>query len=206
MPDRQDLARRIQVRHKGKDHLRFDLTPELCGPARAAALEAGLRSQPGVYRVVIDGTTGKLAVHFDAHLCGIHDVAKALYALLDDLPDETSDAAPAAAVDPIAAAGAALEDGARRLADSARAALDKLRQANAPEGSLQARLQPVIAGALTEKGAINFLNDLVAFYLIKVHWELITRRWIKAPLLHSNAWLSTFYLVFLLIRYRKQGK
>lgn len=73
----------------------------------------------------------------------------------------------------------------------------------APPGSLQARLQPLVAGALTEKAAINFLNDLVAFYLIKVHWDLITKRWIKAPLAHADAWGAAFYLVFLMVRFRK---
>ncbi len=70
-------------------------------------------------------------------------------------------------------------------------------------GSLQARLQPVLGNALSEKAVINFLNDLVAFYLIKTHWELISQRWLKDPLKYGNAWLTTFYLVFLLVRYRK---
>ena len=62
----------------------------------------------------------------------------------------------------------------------------------------------MIASALTEKAAINFVNDIVAFYLIKVHWELISQRWLKDPLKFRNAWLTTFYFVFLLVRYRKQ--
>ena len=50
---------------------------------------------------------------------------------------------------------------------------------------------------------INFANDIVAFYLIRVHWNLITQHWIKAPLQHGSAWLTVFYLTFLLVRYRK---
>ena len=60
-----------------------------------------------------------------------------------------------------------------------------------------------LATALTEKAVINFLNDLVAFYLVKVHWELISQRWLKDPVKHANAWLTVFYLMFLLVRYRK---
>ena len=67
------------------------------------------------------------------------------------------------------------------------------------------RLQGLVQGALTERAAINFLNDILAFYLIKVHWDLITRRWLKEPLKFANAWLTVFYLVFLLVRYRKQA-
>jgi hypothetical protein len=58
-------------------------------------------------------------------------------------------------------------------------------------------------GALTEKATLNFLNDVLMFYLIKVHWELITKRWMKDPVKHADAWLTTFYLIFLLIRFRK---
>ena len=61
----------------------------------------------------------------------------------------------------------------------------------------------MLANALTEKAIINFLNDLVAFYLVKVHWELISQRWLKDPVRHANAWLTVFYLMFLLVRYRK---
>ena len=61
----------------------------------------------------------------------------------------------------------------------------------------------MLANALTEKAIINFLNDLVAFYLVKVHWELISQRWLKDPVKNANAWLTVFYLVFLLVRYRK---
>jgi hypothetical protein len=73
-----------------------------------------------------------------------------------------------------------------------------------PAGSLRARFQPMVESALTEKAVTNFFNDIVAFYLIKVHWDLITKRWLQNPLANSNAWLTTFYLVFLLVRYRKR--
>jgi hypothetical protein len=36
-----------------------------------------------------------------------------------------------------------------------------------------------------------------------VHWELISQRWLKDPVKHTNAWLTVFYLMFLLVRYRK---
>lgn len=43
---------------------------------------------------------------------------------------------------------------------------------------------------------------MIAFS-VKAHWDLITKRWLKDPLAHSNAWMTTFYLIFLLVRYRK---
>lgn len=207
MSDTEALARRIAVRHKEPGHLRLELPAELCGPARAAALEAGLRRVAGVFRVTLEPATRKLSIHFDPHLAGLHDVARHLRALLEELPAEAGAGAPGEGLGHrLAAAKEAVEDGARRAATRLRRALAHLRHPDAPEGSLQARLQPMLAGALTEKAALNFLNDIVAFYLIKVHWDLISQRWLKDPLKFRYAWLSTFYLVFLLVRFRKQNK
>jgi hypothetical protein len=71
--------------------------------------------------------------------------------------------------------------------------------------AVQIQGKPVLQGILSEKAMINFFNDIVVFYLIKVHWELITQKWLKQPLKNLNAWVTTFYLVFLLVRYRKQS-
>ena len=107
--------------------------------------------------------------------------------LLERLPEEAAVAVPALGLQP---------------------ALDRLKTilippGEAPPGSLRARVQPLLESALTEKAMTNFFNDIVAFYLIKTHWDLITKRWLQNPLAYSNAWLTVFYLVFLLVRYRK---
>ena len=204
-----ELAARVVVRHREAGHLRLELPPELCHATTAAVVERSLREVAGVYRVDFDLPARRLAIRFDSHVCAIGDVARQLKALLTMVAPHLP-AAPA----PAAADGAALADHPRHpvglramaqlAAQRAQAALAALRTPAAPEGSLAARLQPVIASALTEKAAINFVNDIVAFYLIKVHWELISQRWLKDPLKFRNAWLTTFYFVFLLVRYRKQ--
>lgn len=176
------LVRAIVVLHRAEGHLRFGLPPVLCTPAARAHLERGLRALPGVYRVSVWPTAGKLAVRFDAHFCSVGAIACRLRALLENLPA----AAPFAIIAPPAPPPAQVEDWRVRLA-----------------GLLPASLQPLIASALSEKAVLNFLNELLAFYLIKVHWDLITQRWLKSPWQHADAWLATFYLIFLLVRYRK---
>lgn len=205
-----DLARRIFVRHREAGHLRLELPAEICHAAAGAAMEAALREVAGVYRVVFQARERRLAVHFDAMLCSAADVARALRAGLGSLPAPAAghaDPAPAApAADPTAAARQALRDVAARARQSLRVLRARVAHTvrpGAPAGSLQARLQPMLANALTEKAMINFLNDLVAFYLVKVHWELISQRWLKNPVKHADAWLAIFYLMFLLVRYRK---
>ncbi len=205
-----DLARRILVRHREAGHLRLELPAEICHAAAGTVMEAALRDVAGVYRVVFQVTERRLAVHFDARLCTAADVARALRGGLGNLPAEVAgEAGPAphaSATDPMVAARQALREAAaraRRALHDVRARVESLRQPTAPAGSLQARLQPMLATALTEKAVINFLNDLVAFYLVKVHWELISQRWLKNPVKHADAWLTVFYLMFLLVRYRK---
>ena len=209
--DAARLSRLVTVRHKEPGHLRLELPPELGGPAARAHLETGLRAQAGVYRIEFEPAS-RLSIRFDAHLCGLQDVARCLRGLLDGLPAEAETTAtdatePAAVADPLASARQAVERGARRVNERIHGLLDKLREpGGAPAGTLQARLQPVLTGALTEKAAVNFLNDVLMFYLIRVHWDLITKQWMKNPVRHADAWLTTFYLVFLLVRYRKSLK
>lgn len=206
-----DLARRIVVRHRGVGYLRLELPAEVCHPTPAIAIEAALRQVAGVYRVAFYAAQRRLVVSFDAHVCTAGDVARALKARLHTLPEASAATpvatAPSHTAAPLAAKlTPALQDAARearRAFARLRKRIEALRRPKAPPGSLQAKLQPMLANALTEKAIINFLNDLVAFYLVKVHWELISQRWLKDPVKYANAWLTVFYLMFLLVRYRK---
>lgn len=201
-----DLARRIVVRHREAGYLRLELPAEICHPTAAIAFDAALRQVAGVYRVSFYAAPHRLAVSFDAHVCTAADVARALKGCLHALPEGEAGSAPAAAAPSAAQVTPALQDAvcqARRAVGQLRRRIEALRQPKAPAGTLQAKLQPMLANALTEKAIINFLNDLVAFYLVKVHWELISQRWLKNPVRHADAWLTVFYLMFLLVRYRK---
>jgi hypothetical protein len=185
------LAQRIVVLHREAGYLRLELPAELCASAAAAAIEQGLLIRAGIVSAAVDRGWQRMSIRYDTTLLSAAQVARQLFALLDGLPAGVAPAAP-----PAPAAS-----GLQPLLDKLKAALTPAGEA--PAGSLQARLQPVIASALTEKAVINFFNDLVAFYLIKAHWDLITKRWLQQPLAHSSAWMTTFYLVFLLVRYRK---
>ncbi len=199
-----DLARRIVVRHREAGYLRLELPAEICHAAAASAIEGALRQAGGVYRVTFYPARRRLAVSFDAHVCSVADVAHALRGCLGALPPPGAAASPTAVAlerQPPSLHDAALQ--ARRAFAGLKARIERLRRPTAAPGSLQAKLQPMLANALTEKAVINFLNDLVAFYLVKVHWELISQRWLKDPVKHANAWLTVFYLMFLLVRYRK---
>ena len=209
-PDPDALSRQIVVRYRDPGHVRFALPAELCSLAAANAIETALRRQDGVYRVTIHAAERKLSVFYDEHVCDLHAVARRLFAALGTLPAGDGAATMAARDDRATAASPAKtrRAGSLNIEARARRALRRVMQEMSRHPQLrgvQERVQPMLESALTEQAIINFLNDLLAFYLIRVHWDLITQRWLREPLKFRYAWLTIFYLVFLLVRYRKTG-
>jgi hypothetical protein len=210
-PDPDALSRQIVVRYRDPGHVRFALPAELCSLAAANVIETALLRQDGVYRVTIHAAERKLSVFYDEHVCDLHAVARRLFAALGTLPAGDGAATMAARDDRATAASPAKTrraGGSLNIEARARRALRRVMQEMSRHPQLrgvQERVQPMLESALTEQAIINFLNDLLAFYLIRVHWDLITQRWLREPLKFRYAWLTIFYLVFLLVRYRKTG-
>ena len=198
MSQAAQLAGRIVVCHREPGFLRLELPVELCTADIAADLGAGVRTLAGVVSAAVDTGWQRISIRYDAAQLTTAQVARQLFDVVDALPLDTAAAPPnEAPTHPVWS----LEQGFQPLLDRLKTLL--LPAEPPQEGSLQARFQPIVESALTEKAITNFFNDIVAFYLIRVHWELITKRWLQNPVANSNAWLATFYLVFLLVRYRK---
>lgn len=199
------LQDRVLLRHRAEGHLRFQLPGELLSPAAAEAIESGLREVEGVYRVVVYRGAGKLSVRFQETVCGLKEVALALDAILDELA--------AAGLEPepeMREAKPPLKErvGAFLRLDRLKAKVAEMKmKAGVAAAVISARSNlPIKLPANMEGWTINFLNDLVAFYLIKVHWNLILQQWVKQPFKYRNAWLTVFYLTFLMVRYRKASQ
>lgn len=198
---------RIYLRYRGAGHLRFDLPEELCEPRAAEALERRLGRMEGVYRVVVYSSSRKLSVRYQETVCGLRDVALELYAVA---PVALRDAARAVRSPP-AQEGPAQTLKEKLLAHPVVASLrDRYARAKETATAMTAVARsklgkPQAKPMTTEKLVINFLNDLVSFYLIKVHWSRITGEWLRTPWTYRYQWLTISYLTFLLIRYRKSG-
>lgn len=199
MSQAAQLAGRIVVIERQPGFMRLELPGELCGIDVAPALEAGVCALAGVTTVAVDPGWKRISIRYDAAALTTAQVARQLFDVIDALPDEAVASPEVPAKAPPAQA---TNSGIQPLLDKVKATV--IPPGEAPAGSLRARFQPMLESALTEKAVTNFFNDIVAFYLIKVHWDLITKRWLQNPLANSNAWLTTFYLVFLLVRYRKR--
>ncbi len=199
MANAAQLADRIVVIHREPGYLRLELPGELCNLDLAADIEAGLKTLAGIGTAAVDTGWKRISIRYDATSLTTAQVARQLFDVIDALPE--GDAATQEAPADTTANGGFLDQGIQPVLDKIKSAI--IPPGEPPADSMRARFQPMVESALTEKAITNFFNDIVAFYLIKVHWDLITKRWLQNPLAHSNAWLTTFYLVFLLVRYRK---
>lgn len=176
-------AAAIEVLQRAEGYLRLRLPAALRTPDFGATLEKSLQALPGVLRTSWLTVEGKLAVRFDPQRLSPADIARRIKSLL---PAEPVAGSVPESVPESVSLGERLDDLRAKLI------------AAAPP-----RFRPLVANATTEKAITNFTNDIVAFYLIKVHWDLIVNHWIKEPVKYANAWLTVFYFIFLLVRYRK---
>jgi hypothetical protein len=209
-PSLEALSRQVIVRYRGTGHTRFALPPALCGGLVATLIEESLRSLFGVYRVTLYGSKGKLSVYYDPHACGLHDLVRCLEGALGALNALGSPAARRQGEAPVASVTPKPADRVLGWLEETTGNL----KAKAAQWKTSARLvaqlvsaqagPPGLTSLLSEHSAVSFANDVVVFYLIKHHWESITKRWLKEPLKYRYARLTTFYLVFLLVRFRRQ--
>jgi len=154
-----------------------------------------------------------MGVHYDPIACSLRQLALVLKGCLDTA---TAAAKPAASGAPspsgLGEIGRQLARGVKQAESLARHFVQRVEAQLVPRqpaaasetpGKLTPLRRAFNPSLLNEKAVINFANDIVAVYLIRVHWNLITQHWIKSPLRHADAWLTVFYLTFLLVRYRK---
>lgn len=224
-------ARRVFVLAKADDYLRLALPAAFGNPGSARVIEAALLALPGVRGAVLDLRGARLSVHFDPLASSHRQVALVLKGALDAAlaaASASGGADRAASSTSIPPAG----DWPARAEAWRGRALQWLRYANEkalaashamqaqllkPQGDIVLPTVPAGGSALSpwrkvfnpalvnERAVINFANDVLAFYLIRVHWNRITQQWLRFPGHHADVWLAVFYLTFLLVRYRKRA-
>ncbi|GAB0056176.1 hypothetical protein SIID45300_00481 [Candidatus Magnetaquicoccaceae bacterium FCR-1] len=214
MSDPMELFSQVAVRHRGEGLLRLELPPSLRHPAVGRYLTAGLQAGFGVRRVGFDPEGGRLAIHYLPTMTDDRRIARLLAELLVRLKSPSS-ASPIRAPIPLGvsrpSASRSLKE--RLLAIPAlkntlgrvplwRAQALVIRRMIGQQMENRPALQ--IFGKRPETAVINFINEMVTFYLIRVHWDRITKVWLRNPLGHYKEWLALGYLVFLLVRSRRR--
>lgn len=203
------LWQAMTVRYRSGGHVRFDLPEPLRTPQAAGMLAGGLEGIEGVYRVHVFIGAGKLSVRYMEDVCGLADIAKVLAALVVEAVD-LEVAMPPSLVPAMAESEAARPGWLDRIKASA-----PVRSVRQRYDDLRAKIdvvskivaiktgKPAPSGMDVQEWVIHFLNDLVAFYLIRQHWDRIIGQWLPRPWTYRYQWLTVVYLTFLLVRYRK---
>jgi hypothetical protein len=197
------------VRHRAPGHLRFDLPPGLCTAHAASIIEAGVGRLDGVTRVAVFPSARKLSIRWIEELCPLATVVRTLAGTIDGIgvPPPAPIAAKAIPAKTGPAGWLARLQRTGPVARWRARYVDLRAKAEVLSGIIAlktGRKPPLPADAAD--WAINFANDLVMFYLVKVHWQRITKLWLPNPWTYRYQWLAILYLTFLLVRYRKARK
>ncbi|TAN46023.1 MAG: hypothetical protein EPN26_15865 [Rhodospirillales bacterium] len=198
--DRERL-KRVVLRSRSPGHLRFDLPGDWAEGGAADHLSREMARLEGVYRVLIFARSRKLSIRYDQAACAEAQVIRHLAALVTKMPDSFQPE-PSATLkglkqkilsNPLARWGQEKLEQTRKGAETVKQLVD----------IKMGKKQPLPFDA--KEWGIHFVNDLVAFYLIRVHWERIFRQWLPDPWTYRYQWLTIIYLTTVLVRYRKSS-
>lgn len=200
------IQRNFVLRYREIGHLRFQIPAEACATEAAKVLTEKLLDLDGVYRVMLYPRQRKLSIRFQETVCNFESLAKQLYHILADI-EQTGVFNPK----PIAKSRrwkgkVPVNQGKPRdigwFKQKYTDAKDTI-QAAKVVGKIGLKKQKALLND-PEKAIIDFLNDILVLFLIKLHWQHITQQWIVKPYKYRYEWMAIFYMFYLLIRSRKK--
>jgi len=200
------IQKEFVLRYRGSGHVRFQVPARATQANVAQLITDKLCGFDGVYQVKLFRRSAKLVIRYDEKRCNFIQLARQLSAALTDLEQQGW-------FDPRAVVQ--LQNKSRfnlksklknsrvnRWLHAKIVAAQETAQAARVLGKIGTR-GPKALFKDPEKAVIDFLNDILVLYLIKVHWNRITQQWLVKPIAHRYEWLATFYLFFLLVRSRR---
>ena len=200
------IQKEFVLRYREDGHVRFQIPARICNIDVAKALTDGISGIDGVYRVNLYRSQQKLSIRFKESVCDFKSVAKQLFDLLTDL-EKKGDLKPK----PVSRSTLWKEKAKAKLDTFKPTRWAKEKFGDAKETVHAAKVitrlgmkKPTAFMKDPEKTVIDFLNDILVLFLIKLHWNDITQHWLLKPLKHRYEWMALFYMFFLLVRSRKQ--
>jgi hypothetical protein len=197
------IQKEFVLRYRGSEHVRFEIPSAFCGEQTAEALTGRLSAVDGIYRVRVYRSQKKLAIHY---LETVHDF-KALCKLLFQIVADLEKSA-------LSEAGRKAKPPAKRGIANRVKNLKVFRWFGGKYGDAKETLQAarIVGKGLAkpgkffndpEKMVIDFLNDVLVLFLIRLHWDHITKEWIPKPFKYRYEWMAVFYMIYLLMRSRR---
>jgi len=202
------IQKKFIVRHSEYGHVRFQIPDECVRETAARRLADKISRLDAVDRVQIYRKAKKLSIRFNESRCDFKQLAKALYQLIAELEAEgcfveNTGVSKRRARQKI---GQQIKNSkvSRWFSDKYKATRETVQAAKIVTKVGMKGPKALINDP--EKAIIDFLNDVLTLYLIKLHWTRITQEWIPRPFVHRYEWLATFYMFYLLIRSRRPQK
>ncbi len=203
------IQKQFVIRYRQEGHVRF-LIPESLSDANVAQLVTEKIAEiDGVYRVKIYRNHRKLSIRYQETSCDFVELIRQLYQLIAEL-DKKGLLSQNAVIGNRQSFKTKITDNAKNLKVS-RWFSEKYQETKETihAAKIITKLGLKKPNALVkdpEKAIIDFCNDILVLYLIKVHWTRITQEWIPKPLTYRYEWTAVFYMFYLLIRSRKPRK
>jgi hypothetical protein len=200
------IQKEFVLRYREDGHVRFQIPARICNIDVAKAVTDSISGIDGVYRVNLYRGQQKLSIRFKESVCDFKSVAKQLFDLLSDL-EKKGELKPK----PVSKSTLWKEKAKAKLDAFKPTRWAKEKFGDAKETVHAAKVitrlgmkKPTAFMKDPEKTIIDFLNDILVLFLIRLHWNDITQHWLLKPLKHRYEWMALFYMFFLLVRSRKQ--
>ncbi|MGD0959116.1 MAG: hypothetical protein ABSB19_04840 [Methylomonas sp.] len=197
------IQKEFILRYKNTGHVRFQIPSRASEAEVADRIQALVSSITGVYSVTLFRSQLKLAIHYHEEIIGFPNLTNRLSAILAGLENDGL-----FAVKPVSAADSKVLNKLKhnelsRWFREKYHAVKETAQAAKLLGKLSLK-QPKALVKDPEKAVVDFLNDILVLYLIKLHWSRITQEWLIKPFTHRYEWLAIFYMFYLLVRSRRK--
>lgn len=202
------IQKEFVLRYHAEGHIRFQVPARICHINAAKVVTEGISAIDGVYRVNLYRGQQKLSIRFNESRCDFKTLAKQLFVLLTDLENDGL----------LIAKSLSTKEDSGRWKEKARSKFGSLKVTRWVKGKVGDAKETLHAAKIItklgakkpkafikdpEKAIIDFLNDILVLYLIKIHWTNITQNWLIRPFKHRYEWMAVFYMVFLLVRSRR---
>jgi hypothetical protein len=197
------------LRYRIEGHIRFQIPAKICEATISKAIVDGILAIDGVYRVNLYRSQQKLSIRFQESVCDFKSLARQLYQLLADL--EKAGAFKQEAVAQTGHNTSWQEKTKAKLNNFRATRWAKEKYSDAKETVQAAKIitklgmkKPKAFVNDPEKAMIDFFNDILVLFLIKLHWTNISQQWLLKPLKYRYEWMALFYMFYLLVRSRRK--
>lgn len=199
------IQKQFILRYRTEGQVRFQIPASICDSAIAQNITNSILAFDGVYRVKMYLGQKKLSIRFNESTCEFNSLAKQLFELLAQLEKQG-----ALTPKPLVTKTGLKEKIKTHFSKTKLGQWGQEKFSDAKETMQAAKVVGKIGmkknAALfndPEQTIIDFLNDILVLYLIKLHWHNITQHWILSPFKYRYEWTAVFYMFFLLMRSRR---